>query len=97
MTSASQSTLGDAGGLHLSVWAFRASALLLVLGVATTALGATWAPGVLRAGLFALMATPALRVMDLLSSYIRQKDWGTVAAMLAVLAVVGITLLIAFR
>lgn len=92
-----QSSIGGAGGLQLSVWAFRVSALALVLGVVTTAAGVPGASGVLRVGLIVLMATPALRVSDLLVGYVRRRDWGTVAAMLSVLAVVAATVFVALH
>lgn len=93
--SSPQTTIAGAGGLQLSVWMFRLSAVLLLVGVVLTLAGAPGGSPLTRIGLIALMATPALRVFDLLAGYVRNRDWGTVAAMLAVLMVVLVTLLVA--
>lgn len=90
-----QTAIAGAGGLQLSVWMFRLSAVLLLAGVVLTLAGAPGGSPLTRLGLLALMATPALRVFDLLAGYVRSRDWGTVAAMLAVLMVVLMTLLVA--
>jgi uncharacterized membrane protein len=94
---ARQESIAGAGGLELSVWGFRASAALLVAGVVLAAAEAPVGSALVRAGLIALMTTPALRVFDLLTGYVKRHDWGTVAAMLAVLAVVATTLFVALH
>lgn len=94
---ARQESIRGAGGLELSVWVFRASASLLVVGVVLMAAEAQLGGTLVRAGLIALMTTPALRVFDLLTGYVKRRDWGTVAAMLAVLTVVATTLFVALH
>lgn len=92
-----QASVGEDKGLLPSLWSFRVSAALLLVGLVETALGVASGERLVRAGLIVLMATPALRVAGLLWGYVRRHDWGTVAAMLAVLAVVASTLFIATR
>lgn len=92
-----QESIREAGGLELSVWVFRASASLLLAGVVLAAAEVRVGGPLVRAGLIALMTTPALRVFDLLARYVRRRDWGTVAAMLAVLTVVATTLFVALH
>lgn len=94
---ARQEPIRGAGGLELSVWVFRTSAALLVAGIVLAAAEAQAGGALVRAGLIALMTTPALRVFDLLTGYVQRRDWGTVAAMLAVLAVVATTLFVALH
>lgn len=73
------------------------SAALLAAGLAVwLTMGDAWATPLLDAGLVALMATPAARVVVSLVEYLRARDWFFVATTLGVLAVLLATLISAF-
>jgi uncharacterized membrane protein len=75
------------------------SAALLALGVLLTLAG-VW-PGtaarLLHVGLVVLMATPVLRVLVSFAEYVWARDWFFALTTLAVLAVLAVTLLVAFE
>lgn len=68
------------------------SAGLLLAGVAMFLAGAGQTSAVLSAGLFALMATPVLRVAVSIVESIRTRDWFFVLTTVAVMVLLGLTL-----
>ncbi len=74
------------------------SASLLGLGLLLWVLGydGTWGRDILNAGLITLMATPVVRVIVSAVEYARRRDWFFVATSCAVLAVLALTIAVAF-
>lgn len=74
------------------------SASLLGLGLLLWLLGfaGAWDHRILDAGLITLMATPVVRVIVSAIEYTRRRDWFFAATSLAVLAVLALTMAIAF-
>lgn len=84
-------------GRLLMIGVLSAAALLFVgLVMWITGVGHGPANIILNAGLFVLMATPILRVIVSLAEYARMRDWFFVTTTLVVLAVLLVTVLVAF-
>lgn len=75
---------------------FRLSSLVLLLGLLIGVLAPGAAARVLNAGLVLLMAVPLSRVLVLLAIYAWRRDWLSAAATAGVLAVVVLTLVVAW-
>lgn len=100
MTTLAQESLARLEVLfgHLLVGGVLVSSALLAVGLLLWAAGleGAWDQRLLNAGLLALMATPVIRVVVSAVEYTRRGDWFFVATSLAVLAVLALTMVIAF-
>jgi len=76
---------------------FAAKGLLAAGLVLRLSGGIPAADRVLAIGLLALMATPAVRIANTMVEDVRRRDWLTLAATLAVVAVLAWSLATAFR
>lgn len=76
-----------------------ASALALALGLLlwTIEPGGVAAIRLLNAGLGLLLATPLLRLAVAVAQSLRRRDWLFVTSTIAVLLLIGVTLVLAFR
>ena len=75
-----------------------ASTSLLAAGLfCTIAVPRAPADALLHAGLLVLMATPVARVVVTLTEYVRERDWFFATSALAVLVVISLTILEAWR
>lgn len=74
-----------------------AVALLIGLVLYLISPGSRVSHALLVAGLFALMATPMLRVIVSFAEYVRMKDWFFMATTIVVIGVLAISVFLAIR
>lgn len=89
--------LTDTAWLTLPTVAFWIASGLLLAGLLLWFTGFTLQHVALRLGLMTLMATPLVRIVSVLVVLVRRRDYWTVAATLAVAAIVATTLAIALQ
>ncbi len=84
---------------RLLVTGVTISAVLLLVGLVLFFVepGSGFAATLLKAGLFALMGTPMLRVLVSFAEYVRLKDWLFVTTTIVVLAVLATSVFLALR
>ena len=87
----------DRAGARLLTWGVLLSAICIIAGLCVwlTAAGDWRAIALLNAGLMTLMATPILRLCVAVAQFAQARDWIFLLTTLAVLAVLGTSLILA--